>query len=121
MQSHYVSDECERVHRLIDKGHKIFLDDDFALLLNRLEAFFDKFVDMTNKIVMQISLDLIKNYKDQRDKFDILESNDVVIQLDHYKLNLSKSKPLSKSDIKIIFENGESNAKACCNDKCLIF
>jgi hypothetical protein len=116
IQSPYLSHECEYVHKLIDKGKQIFLDEDYARLINRFEVVFDKFTEMSVKISLPVSPKLIKSYKEYRDKFDSLESYSVVSLLDHYKMQ----KPATE-DIIITFENENGDSRACCNEKCTIF
>ena len=119
MQSKYLSNECEHLHRLIDKGKQIFIDEDYARLLNRFENVFDKFVEMSNKLELPISADLIKKYKDLRNKFDYYDSYCVVSHLEHYKM----STPREQEDIKdILFEDDNKKTQnACCDEKCIIF
>lgn len=105
------------MHRLIDKGHQVFYDKDYAKLLNCFENVFDKFIEMASKIHLPVAPDLVKKYRDLRDKYDAYDSYAVVAHLEHYKINSSRN----NNDIKIIFENDNSTSKACCNEKCVIF
>ena len=126
MRALYVSDECQNVHKLIDKGKKPFLDEDFAILLNNFEEFFQKFFEMANNIGMNISNDIIKNYEKERNKYNKIDSRFLREKLNNYNESIKQEKPNtgkeSKDDntLKIIYEN-ESINKACCNDKCFIY
>jgi hypothetical protein len=123
IQSKYITAECELLQKLIDKGKKPTIDDDYARLLNRFEHVFDRFIEMANKICVPVPRDLVKKYKDTRNTYDTMDSLCVTMHLDHFNMN-DRNNNNNNEDLRIIFENGISQDiqnKACCNEKCTIF
>lgn len=124
MRALYVSNECEKVHKLVDRGTKPIIDQDYSVLLNHLEEFFEKFGEMAAKLNIRPNAELMRQLKKERDKYDQIDSRMLRENLHHCKDSLEKKDTKDSKEeykaMKIIYENEATN-KACCNDKCYLY
>lgn len=111
-----IKDECISLETLVKKSQKIIIDKEYADFLVLLESFFEKLIEMTQRINHPADQRLIDDFYATVKKFQNIESQNVNF---YYKTN--KNIPINDKITGFVISYDDAEAKPCCNDKCRIF